>query len=61
MKNLLRNKHVKWHTNNYASSIIAKLGRKKRELQQLVIETFKLRLNTTLDLIFHGFPEEVMS
>ena len=42
MKNLLRNKHVKWHTNNYAPSIIAKLGRKKRELGQLVIETFNI-------------------
>ena len=42
MKNLLRNKHVKWHTNNYAASIIAKLGRKKRELGQLAIETFNI-------------------
>ena len=35
MKNLLRNKHVKQHTDNYASSIIAKSGNNKREFQQL--------------------------
>ena len=35
-------KFIEWHTNNYAPSIIAKLGRKKRELQQLAIETFNI-------------------
>ena len=42
MKNLLRSKHVKWHTDNYASSIIAKSGINKRELQNLAIEIFNI-------------------
>ena len=33
IKNLLRNKHVKWHTDNYASSIIAKSGSNKRDFK----------------------------
>ena len=42
MKNLLRNKHVTWHTDNYASSIMAKSGSNKRELQELAIEIFNI-------------------
>ena len=42
MKNLLRNKHVKWHTDNYASSITIKSGSNKKELQELAIEIFKI-------------------
>ena len=33
IKNLLRNKHVKWHTDNYASNIIPKSESNKKELQ----------------------------
>ena len=61
MKNLLRNKHVKWHTDNYSSSFIAKSGSNKRELQELAIKILTLRLNITSGLIFHGFPGKVMS
>ena len=42
MKNLLRNKHVTWHTDNYASSIMAKSGSNKRELQEIAIEIFNI-------------------
>ena len=41
MKNLLRNKHVKLHTDNYGSSIIAKSGSNKWELE-LAIEIFNI-------------------
>ena len=42
MKNLLRNKHVKWHKDNYAPSIIAKSRSNKKELQELAIEIFNI-------------------
>ena len=42
VKNLLRNKYVKWHTDNYTSSIIAKSGSNKRELQELAIQIFNI-------------------
>ena len=42
MKNLLRNKHVKWLIDNYACSIIAKSGSNKRELQKLATEIFNI-------------------
>ena len=61
MKNLLRKKHVKWHTDNYTSSIIAKSGSSKRELEELAIEILTLRLNITSGLIFHGLPGNLMS
>ena len=32
IKDLLRNKHLKWHTDNYASSTIGKSASNKREL-----------------------------
>ena len=52
MKNLLRNKHVKWHTVNYASSIIAKSESNKRELEELAIEFFNITFkhNTRFDI-----------
>ena len=42
MKTFLRNKHVKWHTDNYASSIIAKSASNKRELEELATEIFNI-------------------
>ena len=43
MKNLLRKKHVKWHTDSYISSTIANSESNKKELQELAISIF----NTT--------------
>ena len=37
MKNLLRKKHVKWHTDSYISSITAQSESNKKELQELAI------------------------
>ena len=42
IKDLLRNKHLKWHTDNYASSTIGKSASNKRELQELAIEIFNI-------------------
>ena len=42
MKNLLRNKYVKWQIDNYTSSIIAKSGSNNRELQELAIQIFNI-------------------
>ena len=36
---------VKWHTDDYTSSIIAKSGSKKRELLELAIEIFNNTFN----------------
>ena len=43
MKNLLRKKHVKWHTDSYIYSTIANSESNKKELQELAISIF----NTT--------------
>ena len=53
VKNLLRNKQVKWHTDNYGSSIIAKSGSNKRELE-LAIEIFNITFkhNSRFDRYF---------
>ena len=48
MKNLLRNKHVKWHTDSHASSIIAKSGSNKRELQEEAIEMFNITFKNNI-------------
>ena len=45
MKKLLINQYVKWHTDNYASSIIAKLGSNERKLQELVMKIFNIDEN----------------
>ena len=42
VKNLLKNKHVKWHTDNYTRSIVAKSGNNKRELEGLAVEIFNI-------------------
>ena len=61
MKDLLRNKHVKWHTDNYASSIIAKSGSNKRELQELAIQIFDITVKHNIRFDNYGFPEKVIS
>ena len=54
MKNLSTDKHVKWHTDNYASSIIAKSGSNKRELEELAIEIFNVTFkhNIRFDILW---------
>ena len=54
MKDLLRNKHIKLHTDNYASSIIAKSGSNKRELEKLAIEIFNITFkhNIRFDILW---------
>ena len=54
MKNLLRNKHVNWHTDNYASSIAAKSGSNKRELQDLAIKIYDITFthNIKFDILW---------
>ena len=58
MKNLLRNKHVKWHTDNYASSIIAKSGSNKRELQELAIEIFNITFKHNIRFDISWIPRK---
>ena len=58
MKNLLRNKHVKWHTDNYASSIIAKSGINKRELQNLAIEIFNITFKHNIRFDISWIPRK---
>lgn len=50
MENLLTNKHKKWHADNYASSIIAKSGSSKRELQELAIKIFDIMSKHNIEL-----------
>ena len=58
MKNLLRNKHVKWHTDKYASSIIAKSGSNKRELQELAIEIFNITFKHNIRFDISWIPRK---
>ena len=58
MKNLLRNKHVKWYTDNYASSIIAKSGSNKRGLQELAIEIFKITFKHNIRFDISWIPRK---
>ena len=58
MKNLLRNKHVKWHTDNYASSIIAKSGSNKRELQELATEIFNIAFKHNIRFYISWIPRK---
>ena len=58
MKNLLRSKHVKQHTNNYASSIIAKSGSNKRELQELAIEIFNITFKHNIRFDISWIPRK---
>ena len=58
MKNLLRNKHVKWHTDNYASSIIAKSGINKRELEELAIKIFNITFKQNIRFDISWIPRK---
>ena len=58
MKNLLRNKHVKWHTDNYASSIIAKSGINKRELEELAAEIFSITFKQNMRFVISWIPRK---
>ena len=57
-KNLLRNKHVKQHTDNYASSIIAKSGSNKRELEELAIEIFNITFKHNIRFDISWIPRK---
>ena len=54
----MRNIQVKWHTDNYASSIIAKLGSSKRDLQELVIEAFNITFKHNIRLDTSWIPRK---
>ena len=56
MKNLLRNKHVKWHTDNYAAGIIVKSGSNKRDLQELSIKTFNITFKHNIKFDISWIP-----
>ena len=58
MKRLLRNKQVKWHTDNYASSTIAKSGSNKRELQELAIEIFNITFKHNIRFDISWIPRK---
>ena len=54
----MKKKHVKWYTDNYASSIIAKSGSNKRELQDLVIEIFKITFKRNIRFDISWIPRK---
>ena len=58
MKNLFRDKHVKWHTDNSASSITAKSGSNKRELQELAIEIFNITFKHNIRFDISWIPRK---
>ena len=58
MKNLFRDKHVKLHTDNCASSIIAKSGSNKRELQELAIEMFNVTFKHNIRFDISWIPRK---
>ena len=58
MKILLRNKHVKRHTDNYASNIIAKSGINKRELEELAIEMFNITFKHNIRFDISWIPRK---
>ena len=58
MKNLLRNKHVKWLIDNYACSIIAKSGSNKRELQKLATEIFNITFKHNIRFDISWIPRK---
>ena len=57
MKNVLRNIHVKWHTDNYTSSIIAKSG-SNRALQELAIEVFNITFKHNIRFDISWIPRK---
>ena len=58
MKKLSKNKHLKWHTDIYASSIIAKSGSNRIELQQLGLEIFNITFKSNIKIDISWIPEE---
>lgn len=54
----MRNKHVKWHRDNYASNIIAKSGINKRMLQELAIEIFDITIKHNIKLDISWIPRK---
>ena len=58
MKNLLRGKHVKWHTHNYTSILIVKSGRNKRKLQELAKEIFNITFKHNIKFDISWIPGE---
>ena len=58
MKGELKNKFVKWHTDNYACSIVAKKGSNKNLLQELALKIFDTTAKNNISLDVCWIPRE---
>ena len=58
LKDIVSNRAVQWHTDNYAASLIFKSGSNKEELQNLSEEIFEICKNSNIFMSVKWVPRE---